>query len=213
MTETNLIALFKQLSAKDDALSSKQQAVLNASLLLFSEKGFEQTSTKDIASAAGVSEGTVYKHFKTKNQLLVKGIAPVLDNVFQSAVHEFLSQITLSEKIPTLHDVLTLVISNRVHFIQNNLPAIKVALVQVLVDKKFAEQMIQHFRTAIVEEVKPLLSILRERGEICNISDFQVIKLISSTIISIVVGYQINSHVSLEDAISEGIVVVEKALK
>ena len=66
MAGTNLIALFKQLSAKDDVLSSKQQAVLNASLLLFSEKGFDQTSTKDIASAAGVSEGTVYKHFKTK---------------------------------------------------------------------------------------------------------------------------------------------------
>ena len=55
---------------KQSQISEKQKAVLNSATVLFSERGFYNTSTKDIARMAKVSEGTVYKHFKTKNELL-----------------------------------------------------------------------------------------------------------------------------------------------
>ena len=54
---------------KQSQISEKQKAVLNSATVLFSERGFYNTSTKDIARMAKVSEGTVYKHFKTKNEL------------------------------------------------------------------------------------------------------------------------------------------------
>ena len=65
MQPHNLTDLFSS-SLAESQLSAKQQAVLKASLNLFSEQGFDRTSTKDIAQLAGVSEGTVYKQFKTK---------------------------------------------------------------------------------------------------------------------------------------------------
>lgn len=49
----------------------KARLILDAALHLFSEKGYDLTSTDEIATLAGVSKATVYSHFKSKEELLV----------------------------------------------------------------------------------------------------------------------------------------------
>ena len=49
---------------------TKKELILKKSLELFSSKGFKATSTKSIADAAEVSEGLIFKHFKSKDGLL-----------------------------------------------------------------------------------------------------------------------------------------------
>lgn len=44
--------------------------IIKAAAKLFSSKGYEQTSTKEIATEAGVSEMTIFRHFKTKDNLM-----------------------------------------------------------------------------------------------------------------------------------------------
>lgn len=52
---------------------AKQQtrlpAILRAALSLFVDKGIEAATTKDIAKRARVSEGALYRHFKSKEEL------------------------------------------------------------------------------------------------------------------------------------------------
>lgn len=48
----------------------KKDLILQKSLELFSNNGFKGTSTRSIANEAGVSEGLIFKHFKSKNGLL-----------------------------------------------------------------------------------------------------------------------------------------------
>lgn len=52
------------MSAKDRKL-----AIVKAALPLFARKGFAETTTKDLAKAAGVSEPLLYKHFPSKEAL------------------------------------------------------------------------------------------------------------------------------------------------
>ena len=49
---------------------TKKELILKKSLALFSSKGFKATSTRSIADLAEVSEGLIFKHFKSKNGLL-----------------------------------------------------------------------------------------------------------------------------------------------
>ena len=49
---------------------TKKELILKKSLQLFSSKGFKGTSTRSIADLAEVSEGLIFKHFKSKNGLL-----------------------------------------------------------------------------------------------------------------------------------------------
>lgn len=55
---------------KKKADSPKRRLILDAALHLFSEKGYDITSTDEIAGLAGVSKATVYSHFKSKEALL-----------------------------------------------------------------------------------------------------------------------------------------------
>jgi AcrR family transcriptional regulator len=48
-------------------LTRKQ--ILDASLRLFSEKGFARTSVRDIAHAAGITDAAIYYHFASKREL------------------------------------------------------------------------------------------------------------------------------------------------
>jgi AcrR family transcriptional regulator len=47
----------------------RKRAIVEAALPLFAEKGFEATTTKELARAAGVSEPLIYKHFPSKEAL------------------------------------------------------------------------------------------------------------------------------------------------
>ena len=54
---------------KEDMLSRKEK-ILQSALSLFAEKGYSDTSTKEISAQAGVSEALIFKHFGNKDALL-----------------------------------------------------------------------------------------------------------------------------------------------
>jgi len=49
---------------------SRKERILQEALLLFSSKGYMDTSTKEIALKANVSEALIFKHFGNKDSLL-----------------------------------------------------------------------------------------------------------------------------------------------
>jgi AcrR family transcriptional regulator len=51
-------------------MQDKRDKVLFTAERLFAERGFENTSVADICSAANVSKGLVYHHFKSKEEVL-----------------------------------------------------------------------------------------------------------------------------------------------
>ncbi|MCA9731598.1 MAG: TetR/AcrR family transcriptional regulator [Deferribacteres bacterium] len=50
-------------------IATKKNDILHAALALFMKKGIRATTTKDIAMRADISEGTIYRHFESKDEL------------------------------------------------------------------------------------------------------------------------------------------------
>lgn len=51
------------------AYKETEEKIENAAISLFAEKGYKGTSTRRIAKEAGVSELTIYRYYKTKEEL------------------------------------------------------------------------------------------------------------------------------------------------
>jgi AcrR family transcriptional regulator len=49
--------------------SDRKKQLLEIAMKLFSEQGFDGTSTREIAGAAGVNEALIFRHFRTKEEL------------------------------------------------------------------------------------------------------------------------------------------------
>jgi len=63
------------------ARKTKKDAILEAALSLFAEKGTDATTTREIAERAETSEGNLYRHFKSKDDLV--------RTLFQSSAKRF----------------------------------------------------------------------------------------------------------------------------
>ena len=63
-------------------LEQREADILQAATGLFAADGFHATSTRKIAAAAGVSEGTVFHYFNTKNALLLA----ILDGFYEGLI-------------------------------------------------------------------------------------------------------------------------------
>jgi Transcriptional regulator len=61
-------------------MDDSKSKILRASLVLFGTKGFSDTTTKEIAKQSGLSEGTIFNHFKDKA------------SIFQQVVETYASQ-------------------------------------------------------------------------------------------------------------------------
>lgn len=69
-----------------------REQILDASLRLFSEKGFARTSVRDIAQAAGITDAAIYYHFASKRDLFEalideRGFTAALDQLEQAEVN------------------------------------------------------------------------------------------------------------------------------
>ncbi|MFZ8786344.1 TetR/AcrR family transcriptional regulator [Thermocrinis sp.] len=47
-----------------------KEKILESALKLFSEKGIRETTIKDIAKEVGITEGAIYRHFVSKDQIV-----------------------------------------------------------------------------------------------------------------------------------------------
>jgi len=56
---------------KQERAQAKRNALIESGYALFHEKGYEQTTAKEIAAHAGVATGTFYRYFSDKRQLLM----------------------------------------------------------------------------------------------------------------------------------------------
>ncbi|WP_374334381.1 TetR/AcrR family transcriptional regulator [Leeia sp.] len=73
------MSIFGKLSFKDQAFKLREQAVLDATTTLLASKGFDLMTMDDVASEAGISKPSLYKHFKSKEDLATEVMIRLLD--------------------------------------------------------------------------------------------------------------------------------------
>jgi AcrR family transcriptional regulator len=80
------------LSRREQNKAEKRGRIIAAARALFAHKGFEATTTLEIAEAAGVAAGTLFLYAKTKDDLLIlvfrEEMTELVERAYDAAKHE-----------------------------------------------------------------------------------------------------------------------------
>lgn len=68
-----------------------EQAILRSAMELSRQKPFDKVSVRDICHEAGITTGAFYHHFKSKEEMLLRGFAP-LDVYMEEALSSHLGE-------------------------------------------------------------------------------------------------------------------------
>ena len=89
--------------------AERRNEILDVAERLFCTNGYDNTSTNDILAEIGIARGTLYYHFKNKEDILDAMIARILDETIRKA-----ERIALDESIPVLERLTKTVLAANV---------------------------------------------------------------------------------------------------
>lgn len=187
-------SIITQLFDQED-LTDKQKKIIMAAIDSFSEKGYAATSTSEIAKKAGVAEGTIFRHYKTKKDLLLGIIAPLFAKSIAPFVIKDLDKV-LDTKYERYEDFLRGMIANRVVFFKHNLPLFKILIQEIPFHPDLKEQFTEHIAKNLFERFEKLVEYYQEKGQIIQIPPSSVIRMTLTTIM----GYFFTRYFILPDA-------------
>ena len=83
----------------------KKQAIIQAALRLFKDKGFKETSIKSIAEAAEVSPVSIYNYFGGKDNLVTLCVNDLFEEITQQAEDILKSNLAFNTKLDQALDL------------------------------------------------------------------------------------------------------------
>lgn len=133
-------------------MTEKQRQILAASVKLFSTKGFHASTTAEIAKEAGVAEGTIFRHYKSKKDILIAVVAPLLIKFATPFIVKDIRKILNEQEQKSFAQVITLLLKNRLALIDANLKHFQIIIQEAFFHEELREALLQ----SVVKEARSL---------------------------------------------------------
>ena len=151
------------VEAAEGRLPAKKRLLVSAAVECFAEHGFAATSTRMIASRAGVAEATIFRHYQTKKDLLVRLVEPVLDQLILPGMDAQLTEIH-PQKID-LAELVRWVMANRLAYAREFAPLVRIVVQELPVNTELRAMVVgklgTKIKTIIASEIRRLAPDLR----------------------------------------------------
>lgn len=164
-----------------DELTDKQKRIIVAAIESFSEKGYASTSTSEIAKKAGVAEGTIFRHYKTKKDLLIAIVTPVMSKLIAPFIINDLNKV-LNREFDQYEDFLRAMIENRKAFLKKHFSTIKIMLQEIPFHPELREQFFEHVAKKTYERFVKVIKHYQEKGQIIEIPSASAARLSITTV-------------------------------
>ncbi|ANZ59930.1 TetR/AcrR family transcriptional regulator [Secundilactobacillus paracollinoides] len=196
MDHTGVKTLF-DANIDNSSLSIKQQSVLKASLILFAEKGYENTSTQDIAKLAGCAEGTVFKHFKTKDALLKAVLDPFVNDILPQVIFDFLKDLS-GQPEEHFSVLLRYAVRDRIKYIMENRQEMRIFIQEIVKNPSMLEGLTSRLVLVIETSVNQVFSCYQARGELVDWDAMRIIRTISGVLLGYLIPNIVMSNKPLD---------------
>ncbi|MFD1174716.1 TetR/AcrR family transcriptional regulator [Paenibacillus puldeungensis] len=175
-----------RLSAEDkEKKTEKQMKILEAAVEIFSEKGYAATSTSEIAQKAGVAEGTIFRHYKTKKDLLLSIAGPIVSKLlFPFVIRDFVKMIDLPYE--RADDFFRAIAKDRFKFARENTKIIKIIIHELPFQPELMEQVKVLSTEYVVKRIKKIIIHFQEEGQIIEAPPWRVMRTGASVLMGMI---------------------------
>lgn len=166
-------------------LPGKEKKILEAAIGIFSEKGFSASTTSEIAKSAGIAEGTIFRYYKTKKDIL-RGILIQTINLFSSKIVIVgIEKIFETVEEKDLKTVFKEILRDRLKLAETLFPMFRVVLTEAIYHEDVREAIYKNIVAKAVDTVGSFQEIMVKRGLLRN--DIPTTALLRSAIGSLAV--------------------------
>lgn len=164
-----------------DDKPSTEIKIINAAIKNFAKNGYHKTKTKDIARDAKIAEGTIFRYFKTKEDMLINLYPLALKIILPRMINDISKKIDKCTNLSS-GEFSLIIILDRINLFKKNYSLFKALIPEILHRSKLKEQIILSAAPKIRTALKKLI--------IMNVNDLDKVeveviqKFIFSTILS-----------------------------
>jgi AcrR family transcriptional regulator len=130
--------MFKQSSSTD---TETRNRILQTAERLFAQRGFEGTTTRELALAVGVAEGTLFRHFPNKKAILTEVVTQGWIEILTDLLTE------LSEMAN--YKAIGKVMQRRMFYLHRNADRLKVCFVE----SQFHPDLREHIQSEVIAKM------------------------------------------------------------
>src|SRR5208337_3852089 len=144
----------------------RRQSIINAAIGLFAEKGFDGTTTRELAQAASISEALLFKHFPSKHALYIS----VLEACAMEPGYAELVSNRILARAPSSSTLVLMIHFIMAHFIKgseaNKFNMERLAVQSLLSDGEFLRLSINEVADTWIQNFEDCLKAAAEAGEL-----------------------------------------------
>ncbi|MFC4409073.1 TetR/AcrR family transcriptional regulator [Chungangia koreensis] len=182
--------LIAELMNGSEKMTDRQKNIVVAAVEMFAEKGYSGTSTKEIAQKAGVAEGTIFRHYKTKKDLLLAIVTPTMIKLLAPVIIKDLNKV-LNKEFENFEDFIREMVANRAEFLNKNGPTVRVLIQEIPFHPELKEQFIKHIGEEVYARYLQIVKHYQDKGEIIEMEPASVVRFTASVLL----GYFAAKHV------------------
>lgn len=124
---------------------------MQSAIDLFSTKGFNASSTADIAQRAGVAEVTVFRHYKTKKDILMAVLEQFKNTFGQEIILNPMRKILEKNSGKSQKEILKMMVLDRIELIERNSDVIWIILTEMKYHADLKQQIAREISTNVMK--------------------------------------------------------------
>lgn len=165
----------------------RKEAILQAAVKIFSEKSYNGTSTREIAEKAGVSSGTMFRHFQTKEDILHELMMEIVQNIVPKLAVESIETVITEYIGQTPEETLKALVGSRIRIISDNFEIFKVIITEGFYNAEVRETFLQHVYFPIRKLLINFINNGIQNGYFRKIDPDGIVRFFTGSLIAIVI--------------------------
>ncbi len=173
VSSAQLQTIFSKISSIQDFNSvkkskdEKKKLIFNAALQVFSKEGYNKATIDKIASLSGVGKGSVYRYFKSKEDLLDQLLNESYDEIVERVSQIFSHEEDLLDQVEEMIDFW-------LRYIENNHVLYRFIQIEAIAQKSQDRQMIYDYIVSNLPMFKERIVALNKNNKLKTTSFYSV---------------------------------------